>query len=238
MDYEITQQEVDRLILVRLVSGSCLRASILVLRLRPDLVLPAMKKLFTRLRDRRPKGPSPSADARHPVLAVPARAITPNSASDSNVVPSEDASAIAHIPSPEPAPTYPAGTVAPTMTNDSGPTAPEGVNDLVVIPTALERADPAPAESANADTELSNSANDSKTTSTLSSRAVAKSSVPTQTQKTSSAMLQNVKRIFQLAEAGLAGIGIPGVEAIAKVPLWIIGCYEVCTSSFRRRTQC
>lgn len=37
-----------------------------------------------------------------------------------------------------------------------------------------------------------------------------------------------LKVVFELAEKGLTGIGIPGVEPIAGVPLTIIRYYEVC----------
>lgn len=45
---------------------------------------------------------------------------------------------------------------------------------------------------------------------------------------TGKSVLGSVKTLFELAEAGLRGIGIPGVEAIAAVPLRIISYYEVC----------
>lgn len=39
--------------------------------------------------------------------------------------------------------------------------------------------------------------------------------------------LQGIKRFFELAKEGLGGIGIPGVEAIAGIPLLIIRYCEV-----------
>lgn len=46
-------------------------------------------------------------------------------------------------------------------------------------------------------------------------------------QKPSGAFKGSVKMFFEGLEAGLAGIGVPGVEAIAKVPLLIIRYCEV-----------
>lgn len=39
--------------------------------------------------------------------------------------------------------------------------------------------------------------------------------------------LADVKTVFQLAQEGLKGIGIPGVEAIAGIPLLILSYFEV-----------
>lgn len=44
--------------------------------------------------------------------------------------------------------------------------------------------------------------------------------------KRSENRLQNIKTVFELAKEGLTGIGIPGVEPIAGIPLLIIGYYE------------
>lgn len=40
-------------------------------------------------------------------------------------------------------------------------------------------------------------------------------------------ILAPLKVVLELAQAGLAGIGIPGVEAIPAIPLKIISYFEV-----------
>lgn len=45
--------------------------------------------------------------------------------------------------------------------------------------------------------------------------------------KKSETALSTLKVALQTAEAGVTGIGIPGVEAIPKIPLLVIKYFEV-----------
>lgn len=55
------------------------------------------------------------------------------------------------------------------------------------------------------------------------------SSTTDTTSRRPSTRLQTLKLLFEATKEGLAGIGIPGAEAIAGIPLLIIKYYEVCT---------
>lgn len=205
--------------------------SILVTRSRR----PVMKRIFARIRKRRPLSPSPSTTSfstPQPLPAGPARTAAPNSASDSKIDPSGDASASANTPSAindaEPAPSQPVSAVVSNTTSDSETAAPQGANIVVTSSTALDDAESTAIEPAGA--EPSVGASDSKTSSAPSVSVAARRPVP---QKPSGAFFEGVKLFFKGLEAGLTGIGVPGVEAIAKVPLWIINCCEVRMGSFR-----
>lgn len=125
--------------------------------------------------------------------------------------------------------------LARVRTRRPGGLSPDTASIDVSEPTRSKPADPATFNATNSskeagadhDTRAESDRETSPSAGTISGAKTSPALIHQSGQKRSGTALQTVKWLLESAEAGLAGVGIPGVEAIAKVPLLVLRYYEV-----------